>query len=74
MLRISKYHGVETITGFDYEMPETYAQLEGNVKLDSCFPIPPPDQNIIESTQMFIKKVGFKSPRFSLPKFIWRSF
>jgi hypothetical protein len=71
--RISKYHGVETITGFDYEMPETHDALpEGNAKLDSCFPIPPPDQNIIESTQMFIKKVGLKSPRLSLPKSIWR--
>ena len=40
-------------------MTETYdALLEGNPKLVGCFPIPPPDQNIIESTQMFIKKLA----------------
>lgn len=70
--RNSKYPGVETITGFGYETPEIYdALLEGNAKLDSCFLIPPPDQNIIELTQMFIKKVGPKSTRLRLPKFIW---
>lgn len=56
--RINKYPGVEIITGFDFEKPETYDTLfVGNAMLDSCFFIPPPYQNIVESTQMFIKKV-----------------
>lgn len=57
--RISKYPGVEIITGFDFDKPETYdALFEGDAKLDSCFFLPPPYQNSVESTQMFIKKVN----------------